>query len=86
MVRSLGTIIVTAVLVSAGWIFYYNIRSAPEVSLAGQSEVPGSNMRGLFRLARLSRSSWQRCEGWLETETALHAETRGEAAERIGDG
>ena len=29
MVRSLGTIIVTAVLVSAGWIFYYNIRSAP---------------------------------------------------------
>jgi murein DD-endopeptidase MepM/ murein hydrolase activator NlpD len=39
MVRSLGTIIVTAVLVSAGWIFYYNIRSAPEVSLAGQSEV-----------------------------------------------
>ncbi len=39
MVRSLGTIIVTAVLVSAGWIFYYNIRSAPGVSLAGQSEV-----------------------------------------------
>ena len=39
MVRSLGTVIVTGVLVSAGWIFYYKIQSAPEVSLAGQSEV-----------------------------------------------
>ena len=39
MIRSLGTIIVTAVLVSAGWIFFYNIKSAPQVSLAGQSEV-----------------------------------------------
>ena len=39
MIRSLGTIIVTAVLVSAGWIFFYNIKSAPRVSLAGQSKV-----------------------------------------------
>ncbi len=39
MVRTLGTAVVTAILVSAFWIFYYNIRSAPEVSLAGQKEV-----------------------------------------------
>ena len=39
MVRTLGTIIVTAVLVSAGWIFFYNIRSAPQVTLAGQTAV-----------------------------------------------
>jgi peptidoglycan LD-endopeptidase LytH len=39
MVRTLGTAIVTAVLTSAAWIFYFNIRSAPEVTLAGQKEV-----------------------------------------------
>ena len=39
MVRSLGTIIVTAVLTSAVWIFYYNIQNAPKVSLAGQQAV-----------------------------------------------
>lgn len=36
MVRALGTAVVTAILVSAFWIFFYNIRSAPAVSLAGQ--------------------------------------------------
>jgi murein DD-endopeptidase MepM/ murein hydrolase activator NlpD len=30
---------VTAVLVSAFWIFFYNIRSAPKVTLAGQETV-----------------------------------------------
>ncbi len=36
MLRTLGTAVVTAILASAFWIFYYNIRSAPEISLAGQ--------------------------------------------------
>lgn len=36
MVRALGTAVVTAVLISAFWIFYYNIRQAPQVTLAGQ--------------------------------------------------
>jgi murein DD-endopeptidase MepM/ murein hydrolase activator NlpD len=39
MVRTVGTALVTAVLTSAFWIFYYNIASAPRVSLAGQQEV-----------------------------------------------
>ncbi len=39
MVRTLGTAVVTAVLVSAFWIFWYNIRSAPTVTLAGQKEI-----------------------------------------------
>ena len=40
MVRSLGTAVVAAILASAFWIFYYNIRSAPgDVTLAGQREV-----------------------------------------------
>jgi hypothetical protein len=39
MVRALGTILVTVVLTSAVWIFYYNITSAPQVTLAGQKEV-----------------------------------------------
>ena len=39
MIRTLGTAVVTAVLVSAFWIFWYNIRSASTVSLAGQKEV-----------------------------------------------
>ena len=39
MVRALGTAVVTAVLVSAFWIFWYNIQSAPKVTLAGQQEV-----------------------------------------------
>ena len=39
MVRTLGTAVVAVVLSSAFWIFYYNIRSAPQVSLAGQQEV-----------------------------------------------
>jgi murein DD-endopeptidase MepM/ murein hydrolase activator NlpD len=39
MVRTLGTALVTAVLTSAFWIFYYNIASAPQVTLAGQKEV-----------------------------------------------
>ncbi len=39
MVRTLGTAVVAAILASAFWVFYYNIRSAPEVSLAGQSDV-----------------------------------------------
>jgi len=44
MVRTLGTAVVTAVLTSAFWIFYYNIASAPKVTLAGQKEVidPGA--------------------------------------------
>jgi murein DD-endopeptidase MepM/ murein hydrolase activator NlpD len=37
--RTFSTIIVTAVLVSAFWIFFYNIRNAPQVSLAGQKTV-----------------------------------------------
>ena len=36
MVRALGTAVVTAILVSAFWIFFYNIRQAPQVTLAGQ--------------------------------------------------
>jgi murein DD-endopeptidase MepM/ murein hydrolase activator NlpD len=36
VVRALGTAVVTAVLISAFWIFYYNIRQAPQVTLAGQ--------------------------------------------------
>jgi peptidoglycan LD-endopeptidase LytH len=37
MIRHLGTIIITAVLVSAFWIFFYNIRTAPsDVTLAGE--------------------------------------------------
>ncbi len=39
MLRTLGTAVVTAILASAFWIFYYNIRSAPEISLAGQKAV-----------------------------------------------
>jgi murein DD-endopeptidase MepM/ murein hydrolase activator NlpD len=39
MVRTLGTAVVAAVLASAFWIFWYNIRSAPQVTLAGQKEV-----------------------------------------------
>jgi murein DD-endopeptidase MepM/ murein hydrolase activator NlpD len=36
MIRTLGTILVTAVLTSAFWIFYYNVRNAPPVALAGE--------------------------------------------------
>jgi peptidoglycan LD-endopeptidase LytH len=40
MIRALGTAVVTAVLVSAFWVFWYNIRTAPsDVTLAGQKEV-----------------------------------------------
>jgi len=39
MLGKLGTALVTAVLVSAFWIFWYNIRSAPVVTLAGQKET-----------------------------------------------
>ena len=39
MVRTFGTVLVTGVLTSAAWIFYYNIRTAPQVTLAGQKEV-----------------------------------------------
>ena len=39
MIRTLGTAVVTAVLISAFWIFWYNIRSAPQVTLAGQKET-----------------------------------------------
>ena len=40
MVRTLGTAVVAAILASAFWIFYYNIREAPSgVTLAGQKEV-----------------------------------------------
>jgi murein DD-endopeptidase MepM/ murein hydrolase activator NlpD len=39
MVRRLGTAIVAVVVTSAFWIFFYNIRNAPQVSFAGQSEV-----------------------------------------------
>jgi murein DD-endopeptidase MepM/ murein hydrolase activator NlpD len=39
MVKALGTAVVTAVLVSAFWIFWFNISSAPTVTLAGQKEV-----------------------------------------------
>ena len=49
--QRLGTIIVTAVLVSAFWIFFYNIRSAPradgDVSVSGDKatvEGGGSNV------------------------------------------
>ncbi len=37
--RALGAIVVTAVLVSAFWIFFYNIRTAPGVTLASQKET-----------------------------------------------
>src|SRR3954462_10090616 len=36
MVRTFGTILVTAVLTSAFWIFYYNVSNAPAVALAGE--------------------------------------------------
>lgn len=36
MVRTLGTAVVTAVLTSAFWIFYYNVSNAPPVALAGE--------------------------------------------------
>lgn len=39
MIRTLGTAVVTAILASAFWIFWYNIRTAPTVTLAGQKEV-----------------------------------------------
>jgi murein DD-endopeptidase MepM/ murein hydrolase activator NlpD len=39
MTRTLGSILVTAILVSAFWVFFYNIRTAPQVTLAGQKEV-----------------------------------------------
>ena len=39
MVRALGTALVTAVLVSAFWVFWYNIRTAPSVTLSGQEET-----------------------------------------------
>lgn len=39
MVRTLGTAVVTAVLISAFWIFWFNISSAPTVTLAGQKET-----------------------------------------------
>lgn len=40
MLKGVGTAIVTSILVSAFWIFYYNIREAPSgVTLAGQKEV-----------------------------------------------
>jgi murein DD-endopeptidase MepM/ murein hydrolase activator NlpD len=37
--RTFGAIVVTAVLVSAFWIFFFNIRNAPTVTLAGQKEI-----------------------------------------------
>ena len=39
MLRTLGTAVVTAILASAFWIFYYNIRTAPDVSLAGETAI-----------------------------------------------
>lgn len=41
MIRRLGTIVITAVLVSAFWIFFYNIREAPSggVEVAGEKTV-----------------------------------------------
>ena len=39
MLKAVGTAIVTAVLVSAFWIFWHNIRAAPQVSLAGQKAI-----------------------------------------------
>lgn len=39
MLKAVGTAVVTAVLVSAFWIFWYNIRTAPGVTLAGKKEV-----------------------------------------------
>jgi murein DD-endopeptidase MepM/ murein hydrolase activator NlpD len=40
MLRTLGTAVVAAILASAFWIFYYNIRQAPgDVTLAGQKKV-----------------------------------------------
>ena len=44
--RTLGAVIVTAVLVSAFWIFFYNIRTAPqvdgEVAVSGDKTTVGS--------------------------------------------
>ena len=39
MVKAIGAAVVTAVLVSAFWIFWYNIRTAPSVTLSGQKAV-----------------------------------------------
>jgi murein DD-endopeptidase MepM/ murein hydrolase activator NlpD len=40
MLRTLGTAVVAAILASAFWVFYYNIRQAPgDVTMAGQKEV-----------------------------------------------
>ena len=36
MIRTFGTVLVTAVVTSAFWIFYYNISNAPPVALAGE--------------------------------------------------
>lgn len=41
--RTLGAVIVTAVLVSAFWIFFYNIRNAPQVD--GEVSVSGDKTR-----------------------------------------
>ena len=46
MIRKIGTVVVTAILVSAFWIFVYNIRSAParvdgEVEVSGDATVVG---------------------------------------------
>jgi murein DD-endopeptidase MepM/ murein hydrolase activator NlpD len=38
MLKTFGTALVTAVLASAFWIFWYNIRSAPMMTLSGQQE------------------------------------------------
>src|SRR4051812_31387892 len=39
MLRTFGTIVVTAVLVSAFWIFFYNIRNGAQIDLAGQKTI-----------------------------------------------
>lgn len=39
MLKAFGAAVVTAVLVSAFWIFWYNIRNAPQVTLAGGKAV-----------------------------------------------
>ena len=39
MLKVVGSIVVTAVLVSAFWIFWHNIRSAPQVSLSGNKAI-----------------------------------------------
>ena len=46
MVRRLGTAIVAVVVTSAFWIFFYNIRNAPQVSLAQAAAAYVSN-RGM---------------------------------------